>query len=339
MKVDPATLKVGDEVRWVMEITGGRVIREVVVSEVCPRFIRLGLAYIAPGNGTWYIRKPTEGKPVGKRQRRRYLPTIADDKVRERFFAKVDKSHGDDGCWLWTGSKNAKGYGQFKFDGLPHLAHRVAYMMEHGEIEDEVLDHLCRNRACVNPAHLEPVSVRENTLRGETVATENANKTNCPKGHPLDVGNLRPSSVKRGQRECQTCHRESARDQQRLVKEARKLLGIGHVEYVAQYGQSRNAALEVIQSIAKPKKPKDTARLQDSAVTERLQRPDEPPVGSFFRVDRTGVEYVRVEKYGLRQYFLVAGLGHWAWDEITIPGDTITLLELTEKGDKKDGGV
>ena len=63
MKVDPATLKVGDEVRWVVEITGGRVIREVVVSEVCPRSIRLGLAYIAPGNGTWYVAKPKKAKP------------------------------------------------------------------------------------------------------------------------------------------------------------------------------------------------------------------------------------------------------------------------------------
>lgn len=63
MKVDPATLKVGDEVRWVVEITGGRVIREVVVSEVCPRSIRLGLTYIAPGNGTWYVRKPKKAKP------------------------------------------------------------------------------------------------------------------------------------------------------------------------------------------------------------------------------------------------------------------------------------
>ena len=63
MKVDPATLKVGDEVRWIVEITGGRVIREVVVSEVCPRSIRLGLTYIAPGNGTWYVRKPKKAKP------------------------------------------------------------------------------------------------------------------------------------------------------------------------------------------------------------------------------------------------------------------------------------
>ena len=63
MKVDPATLKVGDEARWVVEITGGRVIREVVVREVGPRSIRLGLAYIAPGNGTWYVRKPKKAKP------------------------------------------------------------------------------------------------------------------------------------------------------------------------------------------------------------------------------------------------------------------------------------
>ena len=63
MKVDPTTLKVGDEVRWVMKITGGRVIREVVVREVGPRSIRLGLAYIAPGNGTWFVRKPKKAKP------------------------------------------------------------------------------------------------------------------------------------------------------------------------------------------------------------------------------------------------------------------------------------
>ena len=63
IKTDPATLKVGDEVRWVMEITGGRVIREVVVREVCPRSIRLGLTYIAPVNGTWYVRKPKKAKP------------------------------------------------------------------------------------------------------------------------------------------------------------------------------------------------------------------------------------------------------------------------------------
>ena len=81
MKVDPATLKVGDEVRWVMEITGGRVIREVVVREVCPRSIRLGLTYIAPGNGTWYVRKPKKAKP----------PTRPDEPPVGSFF-RVDRT-------------------------------------------------------------------------------------------------------------------------------------------------------------------------------------------------------------------------------------------------------
>ena len=84
MKVDPATLKVGDEVRWVVEITGGRVIREVVVSEVCPRSIRLGLTYIAPGNGTWYVRKPKKAKP----------PVRPDEPPVGSFF-RVDRTGGE----------------------------------------------------------------------------------------------------------------------------------------------------------------------------------------------------------------------------------------------------
>ena len=63
MKVDPATLKVGDEARWADEISDGRMIREGGVREVGPRSIRLGLTYIAPGNGTWYVRKPKKAKP------------------------------------------------------------------------------------------------------------------------------------------------------------------------------------------------------------------------------------------------------------------------------------
>jgi hypothetical protein len=74
-------LKVGDEARWVVEITGGRVIREVVVSEVCPRSIRLGLAYIAPGNGTWYVAKPKKAKP----------PTRPDEPPVGSFF-RVDRT-------------------------------------------------------------------------------------------------------------------------------------------------------------------------------------------------------------------------------------------------------
>ena len=81
MKVDPATLKVGDEARWAVEISDGRVIREVVVREVGPRSIRLGLTYIAPGNGTWYVRKPKKAKP----------PTRPDEPPVGSFF-RVDRT-------------------------------------------------------------------------------------------------------------------------------------------------------------------------------------------------------------------------------------------------------
>jgi hypothetical protein len=91
IKTDPATLKVGDEVRWVVEITGGRVIREVVVSEVCPRSIRLGLTYIAPGNGTWYVRKPKKAKP----------PTRPDEPPVGSFF-RVDRT--GETCQRWGNS-------------------------------------------------------------------------------------------------------------------------------------------------------------------------------------------------------------------------------------------
>ena len=99
MKVDPATLKVGDEVRWVMAITGGRVIREVAVREVGPRSIRLGLAYIAPGNGTWFVRKPKKAKP----------PTRPDEPPVGSFF-RVDRT----GFEFWRFASMEDGYGYWQ---------------------------------------------------------------------------------------------------------------------------------------------------------------------------------------------------------------------------------
>lgn len=99
LKVDPTTLKVGDEVRWVVEITGGRVIREVVVGEVGPRFIRLGLAYIAPGNGTWFVRKPKKAKP----------PTRPDEPPVGTFF-RVDRT----GFEFWRFASMEDGYGYWQ---------------------------------------------------------------------------------------------------------------------------------------------------------------------------------------------------------------------------------
>jgi len=95
--------------------------------------------------------------------------------LEERFWEKVER-FGEDGCWFWLGSLNALGYGQF-FSGkysssgyaIPARSHRLAYELLIGPIpEGQLLDHLCRNPSCVNPAHLEPVSPAVNVRRGNS---------------------------------------------------------------------------------------------------------------------------------------------------------------------------
>ena len=110
----------------------------------------------------------------------------------ERFWLLVSKA-GQDECWEWRGCKQA-GYGRFGADRKSYPAHRWLYERIHGPLVRDVslvqLDHLCRNRGCVNPAHLEPVTRKENILRGEAPAAKNARKTHCKRGHPLSGQNL-----------------------------------------------------------------------------------------------------------------------------------------------------
>ena len=130
----------------------------------------------------------------------------------ERFTKKYKVT--DTGCWEWTAGLFKKdGYGQFYNPGGSHLAHRYSYEYHVGPVPEGMqLDHLCRNRKCVNPDHLEPVTCRENLHRGDTVNSANSAKTHCLRGHPLSAENT--YVYKRGSgitRKCKTCVRLRAK--------------------------------------------------------------------------------------------------------------------------------
>lgn len=114
----------------------------------------------------------------------------------------VDES----GCWIFDGAINEHGYG-ILFDNGKHVrAHRLTYEALVGPIADgSVLDHLCRVRRCVNPQHLEPVTNRENILRGEGAAARNNRKTVCVNGHSLENAHLQQGQF---ERVCVPCRRE-----------------------------------------------------------------------------------------------------------------------------------
>lgn len=109
------------------------------------------------------------------------------------------------GCWQWS-RPAPDGYGQFAAGsaGLSIPAHRWAYEFLIGAIPDGlVIDHLCRNRACVNPWHVDPVPNGLNVLRGEGPAAVNARRAECPRGHAFDVANTYVTPD--GRRQCRTC--------------------------------------------------------------------------------------------------------------------------------------
>ncbi len=125
----------------------------------------------------------------------------------DRFWSKVEIGSE---CWLWTASVGSHGYGQFKFEGVPVLAHRFAYELLVGSIPEGMeLDHLCGRPRCVRPEHLEPVSHRINVMRGRGASARNAAKTHCPRGHPYNEVNTWVDPT-RGCRECKTCSKKWA---------------------------------------------------------------------------------------------------------------------------------
>lgn len=144
-----------------------------------------------------------------------------DAAVVERFWAKVDR-RSDAECWEWQAARFL-GYGAF---GVPVprrtvRAHRFAYELLVGPIPEGLdLDHLCRNRACVNPAHLEPVTRGENVRRG-LVGALRPPKTHCIHGHEFTPENTYENG---GKRFCRSCERargpaKRARERQKRGKQ------------------------------------------------------------------------------------------------------------------------
>lgn len=125
----------------------------------------------------------------------------------EAVESKIDRC-GEGDCWIWTASVSTPGYGQVYLSGRNRIAHRLVYELLVGPIPEGLnLDHLCRNRRCVNPAHLEPVTQRENLMRGVgTIAGQNARKTHCKHGHEFTPENTRRDA--KGNRHCRACARQ-----------------------------------------------------------------------------------------------------------------------------------
>lgn len=126
----------------------------------------------------------------------------------ERFWAKVDRSSGPDGCWPWTASRFTFGYGRFACQGRQHSAHRWVFEHLYGALPPgEIVRHDCDNPPCCNPAHLRSGTLADNNRdreeRGRSGSGKiNAAKTHCKRGHPYEGHNV---YLHHGSRECRTC--------------------------------------------------------------------------------------------------------------------------------------
>ncbi len=167
------------------------------------------------------------------------------DRLKAKFWPRVDKTGN---CWIWIGHKYHKGYGCVTSTSKQRRrinlsAHRVSYELLVGEIpEGLTLDHLCRNHACVNPDHLEPVSLWVNQLRGIATPALNAEKTFCKNGHPLTPENL---TKRVNVRECSICKKEAWTRWKLKNPEYQREWLVKHPGYMSQWRQDHKILVSV----------------------------------------------------------------------------------------------
>ncbi len=130
----------------------------------------------------------------------------------------------ESGCWEWQGYVFKSGYGSFWFNDKTYRSHRFIYEYYHGSIcPDLTIDHLCRNRKCCNPNHLEQVTYKENVLRSPfTQASINSRKTHCIYGHEFNESNTYVYS--HGKRECRICNRTNCK--KRRLNSKKLIVGV-----------------------------------------------------------------------------------------------------------------
>ena len=150
---------------------------------------------------------------------------FGDSRIPENVWGKI-RVDAESGCWLWDGGVNTCGYASGGWEGRTRQMHRVLYLVLVGPIPAGLeCDHLCRVRRCVNPAHIEIVTQRENFLRSNAPAAVNARKTHCKRGHPLSGENLslfeQDGKIKR---RCVACMRMHARRQKARLRARRNLV-------------------------------------------------------------------------------------------------------------------
>jgi hypothetical protein len=143
-------------------------------------------------------------------QMQKTILAYRDNRLPDRFWRKVKTPETESDCWEWIASRHKSGYGKYSVSRSRWTgAHIVSYTTLVGDVPCGLeLDHLCRVRHCVNPSHLEPVTRRENLLRGDTFVARNILRTHCPHGHPYLGENL---FMKNGTRQCRECSRERMR--------------------------------------------------------------------------------------------------------------------------------